>query len=121
MVTSFRAKSPYLADDSVLNTVRGTSNLSELYFGYAEYRLAILEERIRSHLNDLRRKHTAGKKTETKSIKQFLEDSMTYLDKTNHELVPDDEVVAGYQPTLDIPDAMLEDQQDLAKPLKAML
>ncbi|KAM0327634.1 hypothetical protein ACHAQA_005927 [Verticillium albo-atrum] len=48
MVTSFRAKSPFLKDESVLTGVRGISNLSDLYTQYTEYRLEILEERIRA-------------------------------------------------------------------------
>ena len=44
MVTSFRPKCPLIKDDSVLTTVRAISDLSELYGGYAEYRLEMLEE-----------------------------------------------------------------------------
>ncbi|KAK5122458.1 hypothetical protein LTR85_004042 [Meristemomyces frigidus] len=103
MVTSFRPKSPFLADDSVLTTVRGISDLSELYYEYGRYRLEMLEERIRVQLKHLREAHTAGKKTYTKAIKLFLEEQERFIHRTNEELVPDEDVVAGRQPELDIP------------------
>lgn len=36
-----------IKDETVLTGVRGTSNLSDLYTQYADYRLELLEERIR--------------------------------------------------------------------------
>ncbi|KAL4920413.1 hypothetical protein BDW62DRAFT_5281 [Aspergillus aurantiobrunneus] len=50
MVTCFRQKSPLVKDETVLVGVRGISDLSELYIQYTEYRLEILEERIRHRL-----------------------------------------------------------------------
>ena len=73
MVTSFRPKSPFLPDDSALPTVRGISDLSELYYQYGQYRLEIIEERIRDRLKRLREDHAAGKKTDTKALKAFLD------------------------------------------------
>jgi hypothetical protein len=61
MVTSFRPRSAHVRDDSVLTTVRAISDLSELYFGYGEYRLEIMEERIRAHLKEIRERKLAGR------------------------------------------------------------
>jgi len=108
MVTSFRPKSPFLADDSVLTTVRGISDLSELYYEYGRYRLEMLEERIRVELKRVREAHAAGKKTDTKAIKQFLDEQERFLKRTNDEMVPEENVVAGEQPELDIPDAIVD-------------
>jgi len=104
MVTSFRPKSPFLADDSVLTTVRGISDLSELYYEYSRYRLEMLEERVRVQLKQIREAHAAGKKTDTKRIKAFLEEQERFVKCTNDEIVPEQSVVAGEQPELGIPD-----------------
>ena len=69
MVTSFRPKSPFVADDSVLSSVRPVSQLSELYYEFSEYRLQILEERVRTKLSEVRKRHHAGKKIETSSVR----------------------------------------------------
>ncbi|KAK6381895.1 hypothetical protein LTR65_010935 [Meristemomyces frigidus] len=103
MVTSFRPKSPFLADDTVLTTVRPISDLSQVYYEFGRYRLEMLEERVRVQLKRLREAHTAGKKTDTKALKQFLEEQDHFLQRTNEEIVLDENVVAGHQPELDIP------------------
>ena len=105
MVTSFRPKSPHLADDSNLNTTRGISDLSQLYYEFASYRLEVVEERIRSQLKCLKNAHIAGKRTDTKALKRFLDEQERFLRHTNKELVPNEEVVAGHQPELDVPEA----------------
>ncbi|QIX00116.1 hypothetical protein AMS68_005633 [Peltaster fructicola] len=107
MVTSFRPRSPQLADDSVLGTVRGVSNLSDLYFGYSEYRLQIMQERCRMELIKLRKAHTEGMRTDTKAVRAFLTSSIEFLQSTKDELVPDEDVVPGQQPTMDIPDEVV--------------
>jgi hypothetical protein len=106
MVTSFRPKSPFVRDDSTLATVRGISNLSDLYYEFARYRLEILEERIRAQRKQLHESHAAGKKTNTRAIKRFMDEQEQFLLRTNVELVPDEEVVEGHQPELNIPDAV---------------
>lgn len=107
-VTSLRPRSPMLKDDSKLNTVRGISDLSELYNQYAEYRLEILEERIRQQRKDMTARRLAGKKFDTIGHKQFLELSMDFLEQTDTELVEDSLVVPGHQDELDIPDVVVE-------------
>ncbi|KAI9848697.1 MAG: hypothetical protein M1837_006784 [Sclerophora amabilis] len=102
MVTSFRPRSPALPDDSVLTTVRGISDLSELYFQFSEYRLEILEERIRGALKKLRERHRSGRPTETCAIKLFLKDQETFIARTNEEMYEEDQVVQGYSHQLEI-------------------
>ncbi|GAB1737645.1 hypothetical protein NU219Hw_g2060t1 [Hortaea werneckii] len=111
MVTSFRPKSPFLADDSVLTTVRGISDLSELYYEFGRYRLEIMEERIRAQLKKLRDMHDAGKKTDTKAMKAFFEESERFIRHTNSEMVPEEDVVPGEQPEMDFPDEKLPTPQ----------
>ena len=74
MVTSFRPRSSALRDDTVLTTVRPVSNLSELYFQFSEYRLEILEDRIRKQLKVLRDSKRGRKKFNTLKLKRFLQE-----------------------------------------------
>lgn len=105
MVTSFRPKSPHLWDDAVLTTVRGISDLSQLYYEFGRYRLEILEERIRAELRKLSSDRAAGKRTDTRALKAFLKQQVEFLSHTNGEIVQDEDVVAGHQPVIDIPNA----------------
>ena len=89
MVTSFRPKCAFARDDTVLTTVRAISNLSELYYQFSEYRLEILEERIRTELKLLRETRQAGKKFNTRKLKQFLHEQEKFLEHMNREIVED--------------------------------
>ena len=95
MVTSFRPKDHTVKDDTVLTTVRPISNLSELYFQFSEYRLEILEERIRAQRKAIRENQDRGKKFNTKTLKVFLLEQETFLAHMNKELVDDDLVTKG--------------------------
>jgi hypothetical protein len=102
-VTSFRPKNPLLPDDSVLRTIRGISDINEVYFEFGEYRLEMLEERIRDKLKEMRKAHGAGKSFDTDGFKRFLETSIAHLDRTNTEMVRNEEVVHGFVPGEDLP------------------
>ena len=104
LVTSFRAKSPLLPDDSNLRTIRGISDISEVYYQFSKYRLEILEARIRDQLKRLNDAHAAGKKTNTNELKKFFKQQEQFLQHMNVEMIPDEEVIVGHQPKLDIPD-----------------
>ena len=95
MVTSFRPRCPDLQDDTVLTTVRPISNLSELYFQFSEYRLEILEERIRNQLKLLREAKRSGKKMPTNKLKKFLEEQVSFLAHMDREMVNDEYVTMG--------------------------
>lgn len=95
MVTSFRPKCHTVRDDTVLTTVRPISNLWELYYQFAEYRLEMLEERIRTQLKALRENETRGKKINTKALKSFLGEQELFLSHMNKELVDDELVTKG--------------------------
>lgn len=121
MVTSFRPKSPHYRDDVCLATVRGISNLSDLYHEFSEYRLEMLEERIRHQLKKLRGAHNAGKKTDTKQIKDFLVEQMEFLKRTDEVLVLDELVVKGHQPIRDIPNAVSSSIEESTPKKKASM
>lgn len=95
MVTSFRPKSHNIKDDTVLTTVRPISNLSELYYQFSEYRLEILEERIRTQLKALRENESRGRKMNTKALKAFLCEQESFLAHMNKEMVDDELVTKG--------------------------
>lgn len=95
MVTSFRPKSALMPDDTVLTTVRSISDLSELYFQFSEYRLEMLEERIRGRLKDMRERKRARRSFSTTKFKKFLKEQETFLAKMNKEIVEDSLVQKG--------------------------
>lgn len=95
MVTSFRPKSPELPDDSVLTSVRGISDLSELYYEYSEYRLEIVEWRIRKKLAELRNKRRTGKPFTTEEFKKWMAEQECFINRTNKEMLPGDQVRKG--------------------------
>jgi hypothetical protein len=95
MVTSFRPRNPLVRDDTVLTTVRPISDLKELYNQFAEYRLEMLEERIRLQLKEIRDLSAAGRRVPTKKLKGFFEEQERFLAHMNREMVDDDRVTVG--------------------------
>lgn len=118
MVTSFRPKSPHLADDTVLTTVRPISDLSRLYSEFGEYRLAMLEERLRTQLKVLRNTRTAGKKFDTKAFKKFLAEQEAFLKRTNEEVVQDEDVAVGYVDEVNLENVGTEDVDETIRSAK---
>ena len=96
MVTSFRPRLATIKDDTVLTTVRPISDLSELYFQYTEYRLEMLEERIRTHLKETRDRKRARRGFNTAATKRFLAEQEKFLSSMNREIVDDDKVIKGF-------------------------
>lgn len=96
MVTSFRPKSAFVKDDTVLTTVRSVSNLSELYSQYTMYRLEMLEQRIQAHLQEVREKKRIQKSFDTKRSKEFLNEQANFLASMLKELVDDEKVIKGF-------------------------
>ncbi|EKV13329.1 2OG-Fe(II) oxygenase superfamily domain-containing protein [Penicillium digitatum] len=87
MVTSFRAKSPHIRDETVLTGVRPICNLSELYTQYTEYRLEILEERIRIKLQQERQREKANRTFEIVEMRNFLTEQVQFLEAMTKELI----------------------------------
>jgi hypothetical protein len=94
MVTSFRPRSPFVRDDTVLNTVRPISELSDLYGQVAEYHLENMEARVRHMLKTVRESMKAGC-TDVKAIKSFLDFETENLLHINKEFVEEDQVKKG--------------------------
>lgn len=96
MVTSFRPKNPLIRDDTRLTTVRPITNLRELYAQFSEYRLEMLEERIRAALKEIRESRAAGRNVSTQKLKLFLDEQQRFLEQTNGEILDEDKVTAGF-------------------------
>lgn len=94
-VTSFRPKSPFVRDDSVLGTVRPVSNLPDLYFDFAKYRMEVLVDRLQAGLKSLRDENCAGKRISVTVLKDFLAEQEAFITFTNEEIIPYDEVQVG--------------------------
>lgn len=112
-VTSFRPRSPYAKDDTELRTVRPISDLSELYYDFAEYRLEMLEERLRKERKEMVARRRARKKFETVNHKTFLKESLAFLEHTNREIVEDEKVIAGFIEEVDIPNVIVGASEEI--------
>jgi hypothetical protein len=95
-VTSFRPRSAAIRDDTVLTTVRSVSDLPELYYQYSEYRLEMLEERIRKKLKMMREQKRARRGFDTSAMKKFVKEQEEFLATMNREIVEESQVIKGY-------------------------
>lgn len=86
MVTSFRPKSPFVKDETVLTGVRSISNLSELYTQYSEYRLEVLEERIRARLKTERHREVAKRPFNIQDTRDFLTEQKRFIESMLDEI-----------------------------------
>lgn len=87
MVTCFRPKSPFVREETVLTGPRAISFVSGLYTQYTEYRLEILEERIRAWMKKERRRETAKRPFNISETRQFLMQQKQFLESMIEEIV----------------------------------
>ncbi len=90
MVTCFRPKSPHVRDETILTGVRGISNKSELYTQYTEYRLEILEERIRAAMKGERIREQAKLPYDNRAMKAWLLEQKDFIDSMVAEIEQDE-------------------------------
>lgn len=86
MVTCFRPKSPLVKDETVLVGVRGISDINELYTQYTEYRLEILEERIRHQQKKERERVVAKRPFNIAEMKRFLTNQKLFIESMLTEI-----------------------------------
>lgn len=119
LVTSFRPRSPLLADDSSLMNVRTKSLLPELYYQWVQYRLRLLSDRFKHEADVLEGKYNDAVKlgdserrpgycrTETvdlEALTKWMDDQMRYMRQTLFEMRPvtaDDNINKNYIPQVD--------------------
>ena len=95
MVTSFRPKSPLARDDTTLKTVRPISDLKQLYYQFAEYRLGILEQRLQHQRDMLRIQMTKLDSFDLQDLKAFLLEQEEFMAHTREEMVDEADVTMG--------------------------
>jgi hypothetical protein len=86
MITSYRPRDPFVMDSSVLTTIRPLTEHSELYFQWTEYRVEVLQERLRGMLKVLEEQHGANRRTDVVRIKKFLQEQEEWIASTNREI-----------------------------------
>lgn len=86
MVTCFRPRSPLVRDETVLTGVRAISNKTELYSQYVEYRLEMMEERIRAKKREERNRRTAEREFNTAQTRAWLLDQKEFVEAMLIEL-----------------------------------
>lgn len=86
MVTCFRPKNPAIKDETVLTGVRATSILSELYDQYAEYRLEMLEERLRAKMKAERQRRHEKRALDVTDMRRFLTAQKEFLEDMLEEI-----------------------------------
>lgn len=109
-VTSWRPASPFVKDDTVLRTVRPVSDLSELYYDFAGYRLDMLEARMKQEKMAMAARRQSGEQFDSFAHKSFLEESIAFMHHTNHEVVAEDKVRRGSIATINIPNVIVGDR-----------
>lgn len=95
MVTSFRPRDPFVRDESVLDTVRPISNLSDLYGQVLEYQLENAGERVKQMLREVRSNVKTGS-IRARPIKKFLENEISVLQHLNAQIVEEASVQKGH-------------------------
>ncbi|RAH68480.1 uncharacterized protein BO66DRAFT_377416 [Aspergillus aculeatinus CBS 121060] len=86
MVTPFRPRDPSVRDELILTGSRAISNWSELYHGFTEYRLELLEERIRLKLKEERGRVDTKCPFNIAGMAEFLAEQKDFLEATIAEL-----------------------------------
>ncbi|CAO2649048.1 Nn.00g099970.m01.CDS01 [Neocucurbitaria sp. VM-36] len=110
-VTSWRPRSPFVKDDTELRTVRPVSDLNELYYDFAEYRLEIMEQRCRRAREEMRVRRQDGRTFDTTGHKSFLAEESAFMQRTSQELVEEEKVRKGSIETVNIPDVVVAHDQ----------
>lgn len=87
MVTCFRPKSPLTKDETVLVGVRATSILPQLYDQYVEYRLDILEDRVRDRIRSERKRRSEQRALDVDEMRKFINDQKEFLEDMLEELI----------------------------------
>ncbi|RFU28665.1 hypothetical protein B7463_g7685, partial [Scytalidium lignicola] len=103
IVTSFRPKDPTLLDETTNANVRNKSHFSELYYQWTTYRLAVLAERARLALDDLRKRYDENVKNSdpkgkaglcrvetvnVADVEKWANEQIKYIQQTLYEMRP---------------------------------
>lgn len=92
MVTPFRPRDPSIRDELVLTGSRAISNWSELYHGFTEYRMELLEERLRLKVKEEQKRVDSKRPFNIPDMTSFLNEQISFLQATVAELTPVEEM-----------------------------
>ncbi|KAF4972580.1 hypothetical protein FSARC_853 [Fusarium sarcochroum] len=87
MITSFRPKDPQLRDETVLNGLRAISDRSELYSQYTDYRLEILEERLRAKRRDEVVRRKGQRPYDTAHMRFWLQEQKEFIESMLEQII----------------------------------
>jgi hypothetical protein len=87
MITSFRPRNPFVKDESNLKTIRGLSDLSEVYLQWTQYRIDVMQQRLDDMQKRLKDQRREGAPTDVHRIKEFLAQQEAWFATTNSEIV----------------------------------
>lgn len=80
MVTPFRPKDAEVRDEILLTGTRGISNLEEMYPQYFEYRMEVLEERVRAQRKRERERGLTGRPFNVEETRRWVAEQRDFLD-----------------------------------------
>ncbi|KAL4969852.1 uncharacterized protein BDV14DRAFT_209024 [Aspergillus stella-maris] len=87
LVTPFRPRDPLVTDEIVLAGVRCNSHLDEMYPQYFEYRLEVLEERIRAMRREEIKRSVRGDKFDVQGRRAWLRVQWGFIGSMLEEMV----------------------------------
>ncbi|OJJ70267.1 hypothetical protein ASPBRDRAFT_129489 [Aspergillus brasiliensis CBS 101740] len=87
MVTPFRPKNPEVRDEILLAGTRGISNLEEMYPQYFEYRMEVLEERVRAQRKRERERGLTGRPFDVEGTRKWVQEQRDFLDSILNEMI----------------------------------
>ncbi|KAF5002991.1 hypothetical protein FDECE_10465 [Fusarium decemcellulare] len=90
MVTSFRARSPMIRDDTVLKLVRPISNIDELYNEYAQYRFKMLEDRFRARREILDQSIQRKSTFNVQDVRAFIQEQKAFLEQMEEQVLEEE-------------------------------
>ncbi|KAL2802778.1 hypothetical protein BJX63DRAFT_437552 [Aspergillus granulosus] len=86
MVTPFRPRDPNVRDETILVGTRGISNLAEMYPQYFEYRLEVLEGRVRDMMKAERERERANREFDVEKRREWIAEQRDFLDSMLREM-----------------------------------
>ncbi|KAL2860048.1 hypothetical protein BJX68DRAFT_251870 [Aspergillus pseudodeflectus] len=87
MVTPFRPRDANVRDEVLLVGTRGISDLGEMYPQYFEYRMEVLEERVRGIIRRERERGRSGRGFDVEGVRGWIEEQREFLDSMLREMV----------------------------------
>ncbi|BCS02650.1 uncharacterized protein AKAW2_60914S [Aspergillus luchuensis] len=87
MVTPFRPKDADVRDEILLTGTRGISNLEEMYPQYFEYRMEVLEERVRAQRKREREREVTGRPFNVEETRKWVKEQRDFLDSILNDMI----------------------------------